>query len=64
MSDRHIVLNTTAGAAMRGLTQLNSVNSAGNETLLRQGVLGDIMGFAVRESAQVGLTATAQVRIT
>jgi hypothetical protein len=59
MSDRHMVLNTTAGASMRGLTQLNSVNSAGNETLLRQGVLGDIMGFAVRESAQVGLTAAA-----
>ena len=59
MSERSMVLNTTASAAMRGLTQLNSVNSAGDATLLRQGVLGDIMGFAVRESAQVGLTATA-----
>jgi hypothetical protein len=59
LSDRHMVLNTTASAAMRGLTQLNSVNSAGNPDLLRQGILGDIMGFAVRESAQVGLTATA-----
>lgn len=59
MSERSMVLNTTASAAMRGLTQLNSVNSAGNDSLLRQGVLGDIMGFAVRESAQVGLTATA-----
>lgn len=59
LSERSMVLNTTASAAMRGLTQLNSVNSAGNDSLLRQGVLGDIMGFAVRESAQVGLTATA-----
>jgi hypothetical protein len=59
LSDRHMVLNTTASAAMRGLTQLNSVDSAGDASLLRQGVLGDIFGFAVRESAQVGLTATA-----
>jgi hypothetical protein len=59
LSDRHMVLNTTASAAMRGLTQLNSVDSAGDSSLLRQGVLGNIMGFGIRESAQVGLTATA-----
>jgi hypothetical protein len=59
LSDRHMVLNTTASAAMRGLTQLNSVDSAGDASLLRQGVLGNIMGFAIRESAQVGLTAAA-----
>lgn len=59
LSDRHMVLNTTASAAMRGLTQLNSVDSAGDNGLLRQGVLGNLMGFGVRESAQVGLTATA-----
>jgi hypothetical protein len=54
-----MVLNTTASAAMRGLTQLNSVDSAGDNGLLRQGVLGNLMGFGVRESAQIGLTATA-----
>jgi hypothetical protein len=59
LSDRHMVLNTTASAAMRGLTQLNSVDSAGDNGLLRQGVLGNLMGFGVRESAQIGLTATA-----
>ncbi len=59
LSDRHMVLNTTASAAMRGLTQLTNVGDAGDAGLLRQGVLGNIMGFNVRESAQVGLTATA-----
>jgi len=59
LSDRHMVLNTTASAAMRGLTQLTNVGDAGDAGLLRQGILGNIMGFNVRESAQVGLTATA-----
>ena len=59
LSDRHMVLNTTASAAMRGLTQLTNVGDSGENGLLRQGVLGNLMGFNVRESAQVGLTATA-----
>ena len=59
MSERYAVLNTTASAAMRGLTQLTNVGDAGDQGLLRQGVLGNLMGFAVRESAQIGLTATA-----
>jgi hypothetical protein len=59
LSDRYMLLNTTAGAAMRGLTQLNSVDSSGDQDLLRQGLLGNLMGFGVRESAQIGLTATA-----
>jgi hypothetical protein len=54
-----MVLNTTASAAMRGLTQLTNVGDSGEDSLLRQGVLSNLMGFAVRESAQVGLTATA-----
>jgi hypothetical protein len=59
LSDRHMVLNTTASAAMRGLTQLTNVGDAGDQGLLRQGVIGNLFGFNVRESAQVGLTATA-----
>jgi hypothetical protein len=59
LSDRHMVLNTTAAAAMRGLTQLTNVGDAGDQGLLRQGVLGNLFGFSIRESAQVGLTATA-----
>ena len=59
LSDRHMVLNTTASAAMRGLTQLTNVGDAGDQGLLRQGVLGNLFGFNIRESAQVGTTVTA-----
>jgi hypothetical protein len=53
---RQAVLNTTAAAALRTLEKLSNVNQAGTPDLLRQGVIGDIMGFAVRESA--GLVVT------
>jgi hypothetical protein len=52
-TDLQMVLGTTEGAALRGLTQLNSVDSAGDSNLLRQGVLGDIVGFDIRESGQI-----------
>lgn len=51
LSDRHLILNTAAGAALRGKqAQVYMVGDAG---LLRQGVLSDINGFSIRESAQV-----------
>jgi hypothetical protein len=53
MSDLQLVIDTSAGAALRSLTQLNKANEAGGDSLLRQGVLLDIHGMAVRESAQV-----------
>lgn len=52
-SDMHGVIDTTAGAKMRTLAQLTKTNEAGNDNLLRQGVLLDIHGFSIRESAQV-----------
>jgi hypothetical protein len=52
-SDLQLVLNTTAGAALRTLTQLTKANEGGGTDLLRQGVLLDILGLAIRESAQV-----------
>jgi hypothetical protein len=48
-----LVLNTLAGTNLRQLATLQSVNQAGNDTLLRQGTLLDLQGLAVRESAQV-----------
>lgn len=48
-----MVINTTAGAKLRSLSNLTSVNQAGDASLLRQGVLLDIHGFALRESAKV-----------
>jgi len=52
-ADRSLIINTSAGAAMRTLSQLTKVNEAGDDTLLRQGTLLDIHNFAIRESAQV-----------
>jgi len=52
-SDRHLVINTTAGAALRTLAQLTKANEAGDTSLLRRGTLLDLHGFAIRESAQV-----------
>lgn len=55
--DRHLVLNTAAGANLRG-KQGGKANEAGTDSILRQGVLLDIHGFAIRESAQIK-TSTA-----
>lgn len=56
--DLHLVMDTAAGANVRTLTQLTKVNEAADASLLRQGVLLNIHGFNLRESAQV-LTPTA-----
>ena len=69
LTDLQMVLSTTEGAALRSLTQLNQVNTAGDSNLLRQGVLGNIMGFDIRESAgiitpAVGTEADATMHAT
>lgn len=48
-----LVLNTLAGTNLRQLAQLQQANTAGGTDLLRQGVLLDLQGLAVRESAQI-----------
>ena len=53
LGDLQIVLNTTAGVALRSLVELWQANTSGGDELLRRGVLLDLMDFAVRESAQV-----------
>lgn len=53
MSDRTLIINTTAGAALRTLAQLTKANEAGDTLLLRRGTLLDLHGFMIRESAQV-----------
>jgi hypothetical protein len=50
LGDRHLILNTAAGASLRKLEKLTNVNQAGENTLLRQGVIHELMGFAIRES--------------
>jgi len=63
--DRSLVIDTTAGAAMRTLAQLTKANEANDATLLRQGTLLDLHGFAVRESSKVAaVTAGAMASAT
>lgn len=53
LMEKQLIIDTTAGAKMRNLTQLTKANEANSDTLLRQGVLLDVHGFAIRESAQM-----------
>jgi hypothetical protein len=55
MSDLQLVIDTTAGANIRG--KQSAADASGNDSLLRQGVLLDINGFMVRESAAVAAPA-------
>jgi len=57
-SSRSLVINTSAGAALRTLGQLTKANEAGNTMTLRDGELLNLQGFSVRESAQIN-NATA-----
>lgn len=53
LTDLQMVIDTTAGAALRTLAQLTKANEAGSTDPLRNGTLLDIHGFKIRESAQV-----------
>ena len=56
-TDRTSVFDTTAGVALRSTSNLYKVNEAGDGgSLLRQGVLGNLFGFDLRESAQIQTT--------
>jgi len=51
--DRSMIINTTAGVKMRSLASLNADYAAGTDQTLRQGTLLPLMGFDVKESAQI-----------
>lgn len=48
-----MVVNTLAGTNLRQLAQLQKVNESGNDSMLRQGELLNLQGFALRESAGI-----------
>ena len=48
-----LVMNTAASTKLRNLAHLQRVDQAGGSDLLRQGVLLDLQGVMMRESAQV-----------
>lgn len=52
-ADLQLVVNTAAGANLRGKQGGRGVDAEGSGDLLRRGVLLDIHGFMVRESAQI-----------
>lgn len=56
--DMHMVLNSLAGANIRTLGQLTKANEAADDSLLRRGVILDIHGFAIRQSAGVQIPAS------
>jgi hypothetical protein len=51
VNDHSLVMNTLAGANVRG--KQAGANQAGTDSILRQGVLLDVNGLALRESAQI-----------
>ena len=59
LSDNQLVINTNAGVNLLGLQ--SAVNAAGTDSMLRQGVLLDINGMPIRESAQVVNQAAASL---
>jgi len=54
-SDLSLVMDTNAGVNIRTIPNLFKVNEAGDASLLRQGVLTDLYGVPMRESAQIKL---------
>jgi len=63
--NRSLIVNTTAGAAVRTLAQLTKANEAGTSMTLRDGELLNIHGLSLKESAQVPtVTAGAMASAT
>lgn len=52
-NDRHLIINTSAGANLRTLTQLSKVNEAGTDEVQRYGRLINLNNLNIRESAQI-----------
>jgi hypothetical protein len=48
-----VVMNTSAGANLRSLAQLQKANEAAGTDLLRRGTLLDLQGFMLKESAGI-----------
>jgi hypothetical protein len=56
--ERALIIDTSAGARLRTLTQLTKANEAGSTMTLRDGALLDLHGFTIKESA--GITANTK----
>ena len=56
---RSLVMNTSAGAAVRTLSNLTKANEAGTTMTLRQGELLDVHGISLKESGQAVLQSAS-----
>lgn len=52
LTGRSLIIDTTAGAALRTLQNLTRVNEAGTSMTLRQGELLDLNGLSIKETGQ------------
>lgn len=59
-----MVLNTLSGTNLRNLAQLQKVNESGGSDMLRQGVLLDLQGLMLKESAGVASHSAGTVAVT
>lgn len=59
MSERSMIIDTSAGAALRTLSNLSRVNEAGTAMTLRDGQLLDLNGLSIKESAGIPRTTVA-----
>jgi len=64
LGDLQLVVDTAAGAGLRKVPNLYKVNEGGETGLLRQGVLSDLMGFEIRESAGVARPTVGTITAT
>jgi len=53
MSDASLIIDSTAGANLRTLTNLTDVGASGTDSTLRQGILLPLSDLSIRESAKI-----------
>lgn len=56
LTDRSLIIDTSAGANLRTMYNLTRVNEAGTSMTLRDGELLNVHGFSIKESAQISVT--------
>lgn len=56
LTDRSLIIDTSAGANLRTMYNLTRVNEAGTSMTLRDGELLNLHGFSVKETAQITVT--------
>ncbi len=59
--ERALIIDTTAGAKLRTMSQLTKANESGTTMTLRDGALLDLHGFVIKESAGVGVNTAGSI---